>query len=271
MTIMFACQLLLLSTVFCQSQSGKSWNAEHRFVDGDAYLEIDKSYSNGNTTTYEFKVAPVTEGNRLRVAVQWIRENGEVYDAIMFICKVRKKYEDNSPIIEYYQAGNFITSLEDEPAPEEGQGKTYYDFLVDFLGGENISSKRPEVTILEQKLDSEVNAASRGLRIKWRQVGHEPYGENKMWWAYIQYESGVSCQKVGNCFTKENIVSRKEGYSYYNVLEFADINLISRDQLMIIYWTMFAFSNFWIFGIPAQVLLALYVNFCFGFNILYNY
>jgi len=40
---------------------------------------------------------------------------------------------------------------------------------------------------------------------------------------------------------------------------------------MLIYWTFFAFSNFWIFGLPAQILLTFYVNFCFGFNILYNY
>ena len=64
-------------------------------MEGDAYLEIDKSYLGGNSTTYEFKVAPLSDqGNRLRVAVQWIRENGEVYDAIMFICKIRKTYED---------------------------------------------------------------------------------------------------------------------------------------------------------------------------------
>lgn len=133
---------------------------------------------------------------------------------------------------------------------EDGQDKTYYDFMVDFLGGENISGKRPDVTILEQKLDSTVNTASRGLKIKWRKVGHEPPGLNRMWWAYIQYESGVSCQKIGNCFTKENIVSNREGFEYYNVLTFADLNIISRDQLMIIYWTIFAFSNFWVFGIP---------------------
>ena len=67
----------------------------------------------------------------------------------------------------------------------DGQEKTYYDFMVDFLGGENISGKRPDVTIIEQKLDSTVNTASRGLKIKWRKVGHEPPGLNRMWWAYI--------------------------------------------------------------------------------------
>ena len=67
----------------------------------------------------------------------------------------------------------------------DGQNKTYYDFMVDFMGGENISGKRPDVTIIEQKLDSTVNTASRGLKIKWRKVGHEPPGLNRMWWAYI--------------------------------------------------------------------------------------
>lgn len=109
------------------------------------------------------------------------------------------------------------------------------------------------------------------MRIKWRVKGHEPLGLNRMWWAYIQYESGVSCDKVDNCFTRDNIIAKREGWEYYNVLNFADINLINRDQLMIIYWTFFIFSNFWILGLPVQIILGLYVNFCFGFNIFYNY
>ena len=153
----------------------------------------------------------------------------------------------------------------------ETADKSYYDFLVDFMGGENISGLRPEVEVLEQRLDADDDAASRGLTIKWRKQGHEPEGLNRMWWAYIQYESGVSCEKVDNCFTRDNIVSKRDGYNYYNVLTFADINLISRDQLMTFYWTFYIFSNFWIFGTPVQVILALYINFCFLFNVFYNY
>ena len=59
-----------ITTVKAQPSTSKSWNAEHRFVEGDAYLEIDKSYLGGNSTTYEFKVAPLSDqGNRLRVAI----------------------------------------------------------------------------------------------------------------------------------------------------------------------------------------------------------
>lgn len=92
-----------------------------------------------------------------------------------------------------------------------------------------------------------------------------------MWWAYIQYESGVSCEKVDNCFTKENIVAKREGYDYYNVLTFAELNLIDRDQLILIYWTLFAFSFFWIFATPVQLVMVLLVNFIMSFNVLYNY
>ena len=93
-TLLLTCQLLLTSGQEIQTYTqGTSWFAEHRFIKDDAYLEIDKSYLGGNTTTYEFKVAPINRnGNRLRVAIQWIRENGEVYDAIMFICKIRPRY-----------------------------------------------------------------------------------------------------------------------------------------------------------------------------------
>lgn len=61
------------------------------------------------------------------------------------------------------------------------------------MGGEHISNKRPKVTILDQKLDSEVTSANRAMTLKWSMEGHEPPGLNRMWWAYIQYESGVSC------------------------------------------------------------------------------
>lgn len=92
-----------------------------------------------------------------------------------------------------------------------------------------------------------------------------------MWWAYIQYESGVSCKKVGNCFTKDSIVSNRDGYDYFNVVNFAELNLIDRDTLLIIYWTMFAFGIFWIFGTPVQILMAIVVNSMMTFNVFYNY
>lgn len=140
------------------------------------------------------------------------------------------------------------------------------------MGGENISTNRPEITIEEQLLTAD-NEGSRTLTLRWRKTGHEPIGLNKMWWAYVQYESGVSCHKdnTANCFTKDTIISKKDGYDYYNVLTFAELNLISRDQLMTIYWTLYAFSNFWIIGTPVQLILTLGVNFFMAFNMLYNY
>ena len=95
--LMLSCQLL--THVHAQE---KAWTAEHIFKDGDATLQIDRKYLGGNSTSYEFRLAPLSTGNRLRFAIQWIRENGEVYDAIMFILRIRPIYEDNSPIIEYF-------------------------------------------------------------------------------------------------------------------------------------------------------------------------
>ena len=54
-------------------------------------------------------------------------------------------------------------------------------------------------------------------------------------------------------------------------MTFAELNLIDRDTLMLVYWTLFAFSNFWIFGLPVQLFIVLLVNFIMQFNVLYNY
>lgn len=145
----------------------------------------------------------------------------------MFICKIRPRYEDSNPIIEYYQAGDFVTGLTQNG--DEVRDQSYYDFLVQFMGGEYVSGKRPLIKIKNQKLNSEAKRGPRTLTIEWEVDGHEPLGLNRLWWAYIQYESGVSCEKVDNCFTKDNIVAKREGYNYYNILTFGDINLISKN------------------------------------------
>jgi hypothetical protein len=138
------------------------------FVEGNAYLQIDKSYLGGNSTSYEFHLGSLGEGNRVRFAAQWIREDGEVYDAIMFILKVRPRYEDNYPVIEYYTAGGFMTNLHEHVTKAFHKNETFYDELVEFMGGENLSELRPQIDIEYQKTEAGDDNAGRTMTIRWR-------------------------------------------------------------------------------------------------------
>lgn len=115
------------------------------------------------------------------------------------------------------------------------------DYARRCLVGDYHAWYNPDVSIITQKT-SRIGWDDAGqdtwIHLRFRAVGFEPIGTNKLWYAYQWFDPEEDCIKNQTCLDYSKIEGRLEPFEYWTTFWFSDT--IERSYIINAYWFLFA-------------------------------
>ena len=147
------------------------------------------------------------------------------------------------------------------------------EYVREFLKGKHIATYDPKISIVYSK-SSRIgwqeweDGKDTYLHLRFRLDGHEPDGQNSIWYTYTWYDDDEICEQGVNCLEDAKIYGQKGPFNYYTTLFFSDD--IDRTLIIYSYWFLFAQSFFYLIGLPFAVVIVSVVNLYIDYMVIYH-
>lgn len=147
------------------------------------------------------------------------------------------------------------------------------DYVRDFVAGENYGMHDPQVKVLNQRTSkigwNDTSGNENYIHLRFRMDGHEPIGDNKLWFAYTWYDDEESCIPDVSCLTRKHVEGQQGPFEYFATQEFGDF--IDRSLIIYSYWFLFAQSIFFSVGLPFGIVIVFALNFYMDYQLIYHF